>query len=355
MAATIHSRPKLLLPFVGLTLVITLLGCSSQSQRYPEQYTVELADLTVISDPPNRTPGDYVHLAWLDGWIYVQYDDTQVGRENGNAYASRIWKVRPDGSDWQQVDLTEGTSGCFKSAVEEPTLLPDGELGYILRCQPDPKRFIDDLWMMSYNPVTGISEQLLSYPLPTQASRRGIWSWSKDMSRGIMDDRQGLSEKLLRLTQDKWEYLDLDLSRALSPVWSPDNTWIAFWGTPEQGLTGLNKGNSLFNLYLFAPDKPDLGKMTTQVQGFRYVLSLAWSPDSKWLLFPGTSARGNEEGIWLTDLAQKKLYLVARGSFRHLTWTEDKSSFVAIKEENGTPELVQFSIQSLLDKVANQP
>jgi hypothetical protein len=349
-----HKASSLLLQLVALALVATLLGCGIQSERYPEQYTVELVDPTVIPNPPNQPPGEYLHLAWLGGWIYVQYDDTQLGRENGYAYASRIWKLRPDGSDWQQVDLTEGTSSCFKTAFWEPTHLPNGELGYILICQPDPERFTNNLLMMSYNPITGKSEQLLSYPLPAQASRRGIYSWSNDMTTGIMDDRDGVGERLLWLMTDKWKYLDLSFDEALSPVWSPDNKWIAFWGAPEQGLRGIDKAKAIFNLYLLAPDDPDTTKLVTQVQGFRYVLSLAWSPDSKWLLFTGTSAKGNEEGIWLTDIAEKKLYLVARGSFTHLTWTDDKNSFVAIKAENDKSALLQFSVQRLLEQSASQ-
>src|SRR6266496_4856237 len=86
-----YKRSSLLLRLMIVGVVVPLLGCSIQSERYPEQYNVELADPTVIPNPPNQSPGEYLHLAWLDGWIYVQYEDTQLGHANGYAFASRIW------------------------------------------------------------------------------------------------------------------------------------------------------------------------------------------------------------------------------------------------------------------------
>jgi len=76
--------------------------------------------------------------AWIDDWIVVEIVEPAHGvgfQSEPNAYSSRIWKLHPDGSAAEMLALPN-SHHCDEErhGFERPVGLPDGRMGYILRC-----------------------------------------------------------------------------------------------------------------------------------------------------------------------------------------------------------------------------
>src|SRR5262249_17535046 len=158
------------------------------------------------------------------------------------------------------------------------------------------------LYMMAYDTHTQEGTPLLKYALPSVLVGTGGYSWNPAMTRGITSDGngRGLTEQLYWIAPDHWDKLNVGFPQAFSPAWSPGGRQIAFFGAPEQGLTGVARSDAVFNLYLMKPDGTNIDPL---VQDFYHVASLAWSPDSRWIVFPATfGTLFKEEGLWLIEV-----------------------------------------------------
>jgi hypothetical protein len=303
----------------------------------------QLIELQIVPIPRNIPQGEPVRVTWLADRLVVQYEEYRLGETIGYAYANRLWQLHPDGSDWQRLPIRQDRRQCAKAGYEEPTALPDGRLSYILRCNKDPNVFVDEIQMMTYSVTIGEDQKLLTYPLPFQHSRQGTHSWNPQLTKGIADDRNGLSEQLYWFMPDRWEPLRLSFSRAITAVWSPDGKRIAFWGAPEQGLYGIGKAEAVFILYTMEPDGTGIRPM---LHGFQYPFGMSWSPDSQWLAFVA-QAKGGSRGLWLYNVDEDEAILIARGSFQSPAWSPDGSQLVTVQYdiERDPPRLVRLELE----------
>lgn len=248
--------------------------------------------------------------------------------------------MHPDGSDAQPLPLPE-REGCHRQGFEAPTRLPDGRLGYIVRCFSSARSALSDLYMMAHDLRTGITEQLLRYPLPSSQVGTGGYVWNPAMTRGITSDGngRGLDDQLYWFTPDQWQKLDVGLPQAFGPSWSPDGKAVAFLGAPEQGRSGVARIESLFNVYLMDVDGTGARPVS---HGFRYVATTDWSPDGRWLALHGAvGSVPQERGLWLIEIATGQRRMVARGEFGVPRWSPDGTQMAVIRYQGEYPDRQQ--------------
>lgn len=291
-------------------------------------------------------PGIYAGPAWVDERLVVGYEASDCQ----HVFCFRLYDLKPDGSERRALSLPD-QAGCDRNGFEAPTHLPDGRLGYILRCGPTGE-FRDVLYMMAYDPNTEQTAPLLSYPLPSPVPGTGGYSWNPEMTRGITSDGNGYSlyEQLYWIEPDRWEPLDVGFPQAYGASWSPDGQQIAFFGAPEQGLEGIDRLDAVYNLYLMQPDGTDVRPL---VEGFRYPDRPAWSPDGRWLVFSATF--GNlikQKGLWLVEVATGDRRLIVAGHYGWAAWSPDGRRLVAVDStdyaEKRQSRLVIIEIAPLL-------
>jgi hypothetical protein len=298
--------------------------------------------VTTVPGPP----GIYAAPAWLDDGLVVGYEASDCR----HVFCFRLYYLKPDGSERRVLSLPD-QAGCDRNGFEVPTRLPDGRLGYILRCGPTGE-FRDVLYMMTYNLKTEQTTPLLSYPLPSPVLGTGGYSWNPEMTRGITSDGNGytLYEQLYWIELDRWEPLDVGFPQAYGASWSPDGQQIAFFGAPEQGLEGIDRLDAVYHLYLMKPDGTDIRPL---VRGFRYPDRPVWSPDNRWLVF---SARfGNiiqRKGLWLIEVATGTRRLIVEGDYVFAAWSPDGQRLVVVDsgdyEEKSHTRLVLIEMAPLL-------
>lgn len=333
-----------------LLLVVILVGsllaggCAPGSGQAPPDPEVSLMPVPV---PPESK---LFSIAWLDDGLVVH-----VGSQHeATVRAWRLWRVRPDGSAGEPFTVPM-RPGCQRQSVEHLTRLPDGRLGYIVRCFPNAESITYQLYMMAYDPRTGAAEQLLSYPLPSATVGKGGYAWDPAMRRGITNDGVGLREQLYWFTRAGWEPLDMGLSEAYGTSWSPDGRQIAFLGARHQGLAGIARADAVFELFVMQADGTGLRPLVTNIQ---YGAATAWSPDGRWLVFTGRvrSLLSGTWGLWLVDVSSGRLRLIAPGRFAFPAWSPDGRR-LAVAERIGPPpneydehRLVMIDVSELVQR-----
>jgi len=316
---------------IGIVIGMVYFGCRNRAVQ-----------ITPVPGPP----GIYGFPVWLGDGLVMEYETG----ENRTLFSSRIWYVKPNGSDMKMLPLPD-YPGCNFNNFQAPTSLADGRLGYIVRCA-SPNEYFDPLYMMAYDVQTGQVAPLLSYSLPARLVGTGGYSWNPEMTRGITSDGNGrtLYEQLYWIEPDRWEPLDVGFPQAYGASWSPDGQQIAFFGAPEQGLEGIDRLDAVYNLYLMKPDGTDIRPL---VRGFRYPDRPVWSPDNRWLVF---SARfGNiipQTGLWLIEVATGARRLIVEGDYGWAAWSPDGQRLVVVDsgdyEEKGHTRLVLIEMAPLL-------
>jgi hypothetical protein len=215
--------------------------------------------------------------------------------------------------------------GCQQNAFVAPTRLPNGELGYLVRCLTPIGN--SEVHMMAYQLVTRQTMPLLNYPI--DATAIGDYSWNPKMTRGITSSANVLQAHLFWFTRDHSETLDLGFPQALNPNWSPNDNQIAFLAAPEQGLTSTRRLDALFNLYLMDTDGASVRPL---VQGFQDATTVAWSPDSQWLILQATfKNRFAEQGLWLVNVATGQRTLLVHGDFTGVEWSPKGHQLAALQ------------------------
>jgi len=283
--------------------------------------TPEMAQLNYIQSPS----GLYGESIWLDDeTLAVQFRTGFLG-----ALSTRIWRLSLNGRSFEEIELPKhpscGSQG--QNGFEVPSRLPDGRMGYIVGCAVDStseiKRFV-----MALNLDTGEVEQLLEYPLPAFRVGSGGFEWNPTMDVGIMGDgRRYIEEQLYWYTREGTEPIDVGLVQAYGPTWSPDGEQIAFIGSKERGspLTYSNLG-----LYLMSAE----GKQVRPVlEGFHDASGVSWSPQGRWLAFPGAFGEREAEtyGLWLFDLERNQVRQIAEGVFGLPRWSADGQRIAVVQ------------------------
>lgn len=339
-----HIRSGLLL--VGTLVLLGVIGLGLM-------HTVELhTPLTTVTVIPNLS-GEYTRVAWMGNWLIAQQVPMKTKTTPG--FESWLWKVHPDGSNAEMLSLPD-YPGCARQSFEAPAHLPDGRLGYIVRCLP-PQASIWQLYMMAIDLQTGQATPLRNAPLPSVGVGTGGYSWNPTMTRGITSDGDRLIEQLYWFTADTSQPLQPGFGQAHSPTWSPGGSSIAFVAAPEQGLSGPLRLEALFTLYEMHADGTGIHPL---VQTFRHPQGIAWSPDSHWLVFPGDFEVffRHEQGLWLVDAATGTRRLLAQGEFTAPAWSQDGRRIAAIQvtgqDLNFRQDIMVLEVGSMVGEKTNR-
>jgi hypothetical protein len=277
--------------------------------------------LSTVPLPDDR---EATGVAWLERGLVA----TLKPKNDVTMLTSRLWRLQPDGSEAAELPLP-AHPGCTGQSFVYPSRLPDGRLGYLVDCLSTSHTAPLQVYLMAYDLGTGQAEDLLPYPLKTTPARGG-YAWNPAMTRGITDDGIGLREQLFWFTRAGKEPLDLGMARAYGVAWSPDGQQIAFLGARPQGLSGIAAADATFTLYLMQPDGTGLQPL---VEGIQYGGATAWSPDGRWLVFPGKLEAHSQRGqsLWLAEVATGQIMWLASGSYGHPAWSPDSTRIAAIE------------------------
>ena len=289
----------------------------------PDTYETTLAEVRVVPSPE----GYYAYPTWWDGWIVVQYEPKT---DMTSVFTSRLWRLRADGSEFEMIQLPNHPS-CGEDGVNgfgTSTALPDGRLGYDVLCRPGDDLFGERSHLMAYDGSSGEVEQVLNYPVPSGSVGTGGYAWNPDMTRMIMGDgHRYIDEQLYWFTRDGSDPFGVGLPLAYGPSWSPDGTQIAFIGSRSTGTPLIG---SALGVYLVKADGTGVRLL---LEGFYDSAGLAFSPDGRWVAFPGRFGRreGEEQGLWVADVETGERRLVAEGGFGVPKWSPDGQQIVVVQ------------------------
>ena len=289
----------------------------------PESYTTTLANIRVVPSPE----GLYSSPTWFGDWIIVQY---AAKLEKGLARIG-IWRLRTDGSEFERIELPNHAS-CGSDGLNgflEPAVLPDGRLSYAVDCAPAGDPFGARTHLMAYDAETREVVQLLNSSLPSEYVGTGGYAWDPQMTRMIMGDgHRYIDEQLYWFTREISEPIDVGLPLAYAPSWSPDGGRIAFIGSRSKGSPVIDR--TVHGIYLINSDGTDVRLL---LEGFDDSGGVSFSPDGRWLAFPGRFGQreGEEQGLWLVDVETGERRLVAEGLIGVPNWSPDGQRIVAVR------------------------
>ena len=335
-----------------LAVGVMQMACvGSMLRRGPE---VVLAPVTRVNVPA----WDYHTVAWVGDRLVVQY---QPDPDNASIFTVRLGLLSPEGEAVEPLALPkhprcgpDGLNGYYA-----PTALPDGRLGYVVDCRPKDDVWAEFLYMMAYDFVTGEVEQLLDYPLPTEFVGTGGFAWNPEMTRGVTGEGRGryIAEELFWFTREGWERVDLPFAQSYGPSWSPDGQTIAFVAAEERGAPTKR---TPYDLYFMDADGTHLRRV---VSGVRNISGTAFSPDGRWLAFPGRPVGMSKEeglGLYLLHIESGRLFMVAKAGnygFSVPSWSLDGQRIVVannITEDlsKRVKEILILEVGPLLDRLA---
>lgn len=312
-----------------LVVGVWLNGCVNQ--QAPEGLSLE-----VVPTPP----GTIGLAAWINEQLVVQLTPP----DNRTIYESRLWLLNRDGSSPTELQLPRRPEcEAHRVSFEAPERLPDGRLGYILRCGVTQDPFAR-LNMMAYDVGDHTSIPLRQEPLPSQHVGTGGYSWNPAMTRGITSDGAGfVGEQLYWFTATTTEPFNHSFAAGLMAHWSPDGASIAFVAAPDGLLDGPAGLDAAVNLYLFDPEADHLRAL---VEGFRYPSGVVWSPNSHWIVMGGTVGRFRQtRGLWLVEVATGTRKLLLEGDYEIADWSPDgRSLLVKLYQGSGSQYTQQLLV-----------
>ncbi len=344
-----------------LAAFFLLASCGAQSVSDPK-------DLATSSEYKRVDVelGPYVEIAW------PRQDELIIGR----AVAER------------QVGSATNTFGLFQFRFDEATLEPlapeparncryidylhprkleDGLLGFVRVCSISVSRDRYDLFAL--DTVSGETEWLSRVPF-----NPATFTWNIPTGTGLVSSSTELCSKLVLLTRDgpkelparvgnKGSRFRLDhgsVSRvgqdcrrhglAGSPAWSPDGKMVSFFASPDSvGKSGIDKANSLWNLYLM--NSEDLNPIPI-LRGIGHPRATDWSPDGNRLAFIGQI--GASSGVWLFEIARQDTHLLAREEAESLAWSPSGRQLAVLLNRSSTGEWPPKA-EIFMFKVADHP
>ncbi|MBI5301816.1 MAG: PD40 domain-containing protein [Chloroflexi bacterium] len=273
--------------------------------------------LKLVSEKAAR----YQHVSWQDNDLIFEYDEKYYAKPG----EGRIWRMHPDGTNREQLQLPNHPN-CQESSFVAPQRLHDGRLGYGVLCIANGTV---QTYMMAYDFKTAKGTPLIHYPSPIDLRNIGRDSWNPTATQGIIGDKIGNSaeSQMWWLWQDHWSPVKFDLDLAMDPVWSPNGKMIAFTGIAkeERGFAW----DAIKDLYLMDSNGANIRSFAS---GFNHVLDWTWSPDSRWLALSATfNEQGTEtSGIWLIEVSTGKRQLIAKGWYQSLDWSSSGKELVVV-------------------------
>jgi hypothetical protein len=257
--------------------------------------------------------------------------------------------ITSDGTEhYLRLPETEGCSVGMKFIYDRPTLLPNGDLGFIKRCEvPDDfKKY--PITIVSYDLPTDESEQLINSSLPHWWV--GQFTWNPEMTLGVQELNSGLNGTIFWINQNGSEEMNLrvsdgDKSWSLSsgypdwsenpdsgiagmPAWSPDGNTIAFMASTDAiGRSGFARGSSEFQLYFLDVNSENIYSVVDNIYDQR---DLAWSHDSENIAFIAKhDGPDGIETIWIYNIKTEQLLSITEGDYNSLAWSPDDSEIAA--------------------------
>lgn len=273
---------------------------------------------------PAPADAEFVQVAWPPETpgpvVWLQHD---AGPQAFGPVDDPLYVLNPDTGALAPLPLPNDPT-CKGTGHHVPRMLPDGRLGYIQFCfgHASPQHVKK---LMAYDFTKRIAAPLEPYFLDFGAKD---YDFRPDMRVGIINDGNGLYERLDWLLPDRQVDIGLPFARSGQPSWSPDGTFIAVDAAPNDlGRTGQDRGTLPRNLYLLTSD----GKVSrVLLNNIGELLGAPlWSPDSRWLIASINFPDG-ETGLWLINVQTAKVFhLFAGEDLSSPVWSPDHQSIAA--------------------------
>jgi hypothetical protein len=203
---------------------------------------------------------------------------------------------------------------------------------------------------MAYSFTTGEVSRLVAKPLELAS---GQATWNPTVTKGLYGEVNRPCEGIVGLTPNgietlpitikdggvTWRLDDLfhgqethcaSVGQASYPAWSPDGKSIAFFAsTAAIGSDGVDRLDAPWDLFLMNPVEQ---VPRVALSGIVHAHQLAWSPDSRQLVFGG-EIRG-EEATWLFAPGTKSLTILSHTVLNDVAWAPDGRRLVALHVTN---------------------
>lgn len=299
--------------------------------------------------------GEYDNAAWLpDGQGLVASLTTPTVGPTGPDREWHLAAVPLDGGPPGRLPIPDDPD-CRRTAQYLPRLLSDGRVAFIQRCEGgvNPERLLPEeaVRLLAYDPTSRATAPMVPYYLPFRAN---FFDFAPDVALGVINDGNGLYERLRWLRPDRLEIIDLPLERAGWPRWSPSGGVIALSGAappPGGAPSGQGRVDLARQLYLLQVGTAALEPLMSDLT---WVGAPAWSPDGRWLAASLHPRRGGA-GVWLIEVATRRpTRLVAGEDTGSVNWSPDGRSLAVIlggrpPDVGGAPEPSSIAIFDLPD------
>jgi hypothetical protein len=348
MSSRMYPRVVLLAGIVAAAMILGgLAACQSMPDKPAPPGPVQIT--TIMG------PSDIISAAWInDDWLVVQKDRPGAPL----AFSNELWKMRPDGTELQKLDLPD-RSGCTRNAFRHPFRLPDGRLGYMVSCESDADGKYYQ-YMMAYDLQTGETEALIVSPLLKIGTGGWHQSWNPEMTRAIVPVHEyELTSHLYWFTSDDWQPLNLDFGTDFGAAWSSDGAAIVFWASASE-VTRENH-TVAHSLYVMEPDGSSIRLLAEGP--FYQVAGMVWSPNSEWLAFtaatPGTGESSDwEYKVWLLERETGKLHVILCEPIGVVDWSPDGTQLSGVRFVDplvsDDKEIVIIDLSSILQLLVSE-
>ena len=113
--------------------------------------------------------------------------------------------------------------------------MASGEFAYVRTCYGNHQPPDMATTILAFNPKSGRSRSLRPYFLPWAV---GTFSFSPVTDEGLVNDGNGLYERLARLAPGGLEYVHLPFTRVGYPSWAPDGEGFVLDAVPSRWICG---------------------------------------------------------------------------------------------------------------------
>lgn len=250
----------------------------------------------LISVPRGIVLGDPVWVPGLRAVVVWRGPETSL-------FGIHLYTVDLDRGTFKRLPI-RGDPRCRRSFQLYPRLLPDGRLAWVEECsgEMEPEEAVT---LRAFDPTSQAETRLTPYFLPFRSSD---FDYVAGMRFGLLNDGNGLYERLHRLTTKKVVPLRLPFARVGSFRISPDRQTVALDAVPaEETAEGHARLDLPRKFYVMRPDGRDIRALFDIDEGAWG--PPVWSPDGRSLIV-ALQPRGRAEGLWRVDADSGDLRLV---------------------------------------------